>query len=187
MVASSTANGQWCTEIVLNFTHSASGTTVQFTDQSSSSNGWAIEKRYWDYGDSIVDSIILNPVHTYAEPGIYNVCVTVHGVLPGDSATELHCMATKCNQVQALGTGISNLDDNEWQIYPNPSYGRLKLKGNTDKIQSLSLCNSIGQVVYTYHAINGWVELPSDLNPDLYFVKIRMENGKEKLIRHLAL
>ncbi|MFT5724012.1 MAG: gliding motility-associated-like protein [Bacteroidia bacterium] len=35
------------------------------------------QKFYWDLGDGTVDSTTLNPVHTYTEPGIYEITLTV--------------------------------------------------------------------------------------------------------------
>ncbi|MFH1321738.1 MAG: PKD domain-containing protein [Bacteroidota bacterium] len=46
--------------------------TVQFSDSSVSAY-----YRYWDFDDGNVDSISVNPVHTYAAPGIYYVCLFI--------------------------------------------------------------------------------------------------------------
>lgn len=46
-------------------------TTISFT---------TVLKRYWDFGDgSPVDSVNLNPVHTYTAPGLYTITQTVLG------------------------------------------------------------------------------------------------------------
>jgi PKD repeat protein len=54
--------------------------TVQFTDRSSG----AITGRSWAFGDGGSDTIP-NPVHTYNNPGVYTVTLTVSG--PGGSNT----------------------------------------------------------------------------------------------------
>ena len=54
--------------------------TVQFTDRSSG----AITGRSWVFGDGGSDTIP-NPVHTYNNPGVYTVTLTVSG--PGGSHT----------------------------------------------------------------------------------------------------
>lgn len=46
-------------------------TTISFT---------AVLKRYWDFGDgSPIDSVNINPVHTYTAPGVYTITQTVLG------------------------------------------------------------------------------------------------------------
>ncbi len=54
--------------------------TVGFSDASSGDNGWW----YWDFGDN-GSAINPRPFHTYTEPGIYTVRLTVHN----NSGTEL--------------------------------------------------------------------------------------------------
>src|SRR5690606_37320870 len=55
-----------------NFTASAAGLDVQFTNQSSG----AITSYQWDFGDGQT-SADPNPLHTYAASGAYNVTLTV--------------------------------------------------------------------------------------------------------------
>ncbi|MEO6131766.1 MAG: PKD domain-containing protein [Saprospiraceae bacterium] len=49
--------------------------TIHFTDQSSSSHD--ITSWIWNFGDGH-DSDQHNPTHTYAAPGTYEVCLTIH-------------------------------------------------------------------------------------------------------------
>ncbi len=66
----------------------AGGNTVYFYDQSTGNiNSWT-----WDFGDG-QSSTLQNPVHTYAQAGLYTVCLTVQGV---DSS----CYDTYCLPVQ---------------------------------------------------------------------------------------
>jgi PKD repeat protein len=58
-----------------NFTSSASGLTVTFTDTSTDSDG-TIASRSWNFGDSTT-STVANPVKTYAVSGTYTVALTV--------------------------------------------------------------------------------------------------------------
>ena len=69
------------------------GLTVYFYDQSLGNiNSWS-----WDFGDGAYGTT-QNPVHTYSQPGLYNVCLTVQGV---DSS----CYDTYCEIVNVGGTG----------------------------------------------------------------------------------
>lgn len=57
------------------FTYSANGLTVDFTDQSTDSDG-SIVSWSWDFGDGN-GSTAQNPSHTYAASGTYTVSLTV--------------------------------------------------------------------------------------------------------------
>ncbi|TYT23156.1 S8 family serine peptidase [Luteimonas viscosa] len=58
-----------------NFTSSASGLTVQFTDTSTDSDG-SIASRSWNFGDGTT-STAANPSKTYSAAGTYTVSLTV--------------------------------------------------------------------------------------------------------------
>ncbi|MCW8875472.1 MAG: pre-peptidase C-terminal domain-containing protein [Kangiellaceae bacterium] len=60
---------------VANFSYSANQLTVNFTDQSTDSDG-NIVSRSWSFGDGNSSSAT-NPTHTYASSGSYNVTLTV--------------------------------------------------------------------------------------------------------------
>lgn len=58
------------------FTYTIDGMTVSFTDVSDPGVGPILEW-IWNFGDGTTSSDP-NPVHTYAEPGEYDVCLTIH-------------------------------------------------------------------------------------------------------------
>lgn len=58
------------------FSFTIDGLTVSFTDLSTADPGPIIEWT-WDFGDGTTSSEA-NPVHTYAVPGEYDVCLTIH-------------------------------------------------------------------------------------------------------------
>ncbi len=57
------------------FTYTTSDLTVDFTDQSSDSDG-SISSWYWEFGDGAT-STAQNPSHTYDADGTYTVSLTV--------------------------------------------------------------------------------------------------------------
>ncbi|MFA6950764.1 MAG: PKD domain-containing protein [Lentimicrobiaceae bacterium] len=88
--------------------------TCQFMDQSQTAPGHNIEY-YWSFGDghSVHEQ---NPVHTYAEPGIYNVCLTI-------STLDSSCFSSYCESV-IVGATSNCLAQFSW--FPdtlNSSYG----------------------------------------------------------------
>ncbi|WP_082607267.1 S8 family serine peptidase [Lysobacter sp. Root983] len=80
---------------VANFTSSASGLTVSFTDTSTDSDG-SIASRSWNFGDGGT-STATNPSRTYAAAGTYTVTLTV---TDNSGATN-----TKTSTVTVGGTG----------------------------------------------------------------------------------
>lgn len=166
-----------CTDIETNFIHSTAGATVYFTDSSSTDNGWTIQKRYWDYGDGQIDSVTPNPEHTYAQPGAYNVCLSIIGKLAGDSATALYCNETICHTVMAAATGIAELSSGDWVVYPNPSSGNFRIKGGSGKVKSVTVYNTNGQVLLHTSETDTYIELPNNANNQLYYIRIETDSG----------
>jgi len=61
---------------VANFSYTAKGLKVTFTDSSSDPDGTII-KRFWNFGDGSPVSNAVNPAHVYAGAGTYQVSETV--------------------------------------------------------------------------------------------------------------
>ncbi|NVO18322.1 MAG: DNRLRE domain-containing protein [Bacteroidetes bacterium] len=87
-----------CDPVDPSFTFQVSGTSVSYT-----STGQNISQWLWNFGDSTI-SDEQNPVHNYAEPGLYNVCLKV-----GNNCTEsTSCSPVLvCSQVQPGFTYVS--------------------------------------------------------------------------------
>lgn len=66
-----------CVAPVSNFSFVASGLTVTFTNNSTSSTFGSISLSTWNFGDG-TNSSTTNPTHTYPASGTYNVCLVVH-------------------------------------------------------------------------------------------------------------
>ncbi|REJ84858.1 MAG: PKD domain-containing protein [Bacteroidetes bacterium] len=61
-------------QVVFSAPDACAGTFIQFNNQSYASNG-NISSVQWDFGDGTISSL-QNPVHTYYNPGTYNVQLT---------------------------------------------------------------------------------------------------------------
>ena len=66
---------------------------IHFVDQSTGN----IAYWNWVFGDG-TSSSLQNPVHTYAQPGTYNVCLSVHG-------TDSTCYDVSCQTIVVNGSG----------------------------------------------------------------------------------
>ena len=86
------------------FNWTYNGNAVVFADQSTSSPGQIIGWT-WDFGDGTTSNNS-NPTHTYANGGLYTVCLTIF--------TSDSCSSTVCNQVQAAGGGPQCSADFTW-------------------------------------------------------------------------
>jgi PKD repeat protein len=65
--------------------------TALFFESSYIPAGTSYSGGVWDFGDGTIDTMSINPIHTYAFPGIYNVCFTL--------TTTNGCVSTFCDSV----------------------------------------------------------------------------------------
>lgn len=70
------------------FTYPVEGFTIFLTDQST--NQLSDVHYYWIYGDDVVDHLG-SGTHTYADPGTYQVCLSVSGSTGTDTCSAQHC------------------------------------------------------------------------------------------------
>ncbi len=165
-----------CTQININFTDSVAQNAVYFFDQSSTNNGWTIQDRRWDYGDSTYDSVVLNPVHVYSLPGLYTVSLSIMGRLPGDSGiNEQTCSETITRTVRIVSTDINDVDGDGLTIYPNPSNGYIQLK-KAERVKNVYIYNMSGQLLSQTDNTDGMIELPNNSNYDSYLVRVELES-----------
>ncbi len=86
MTASCKAKFGWSTTV-------ASLLTIAITDSSTAGNSNdSIISRKWTFGDGTSDSTSVNPTHTYAQPGVYNVCLRIK--------TRNNCVSEICKPVK---------------------------------------------------------------------------------------
>jgi PKD repeat protein len=81
-----------------NFIVSPAGLTLTLIDNSFTSWGTQAQNYLWDFGDGNVSAQRGNVTHTYAQLGIYNICLTI-----SDSSTS--CYNTMCGSVSVNTTG----------------------------------------------------------------------------------
>lgn len=93
--------------------------TTDFTDMSSSST--AIVNWNWTFGDGGT-STMMNPSHSYASGGTYNVCLSIE-----DSAgcTDSVCYSVYWRDTSSSIENITSITDIE--LFPNPTTGQTRL------------------------------------------------------------
>lgn len=121
-----------------NFIEISNALTVNFIDQSTGASNFL-----WNFGDGQASNQS-SPMHSYAAPGTYYVCLT---------ASNLACApAIYCDSISVFPTAIESLDKTYLtQIYPNPSTDVLNIKITSNKSQNyiLKLTDALGRIVQT--------------------------------------
>jgi serine protease len=102
---------------IANFSYSASGLTVNFTDTSTDSGG-TIGSHSWAFGDGST-STAANPSHTYAAAGTYSVTETVTDSVSGQSSAKTQAVTVSSGggSSQLLGnTGFESGSASPWTM-----------------------------------------------------------------------
>ncbi|MFO7790303.1 MAG: PKD domain-containing protein, partial [Bacteroidales bacterium] len=160
------------------FMYEDSALTVQFTDISQYVDSYW----HWDFGDGD-SSLIANPVHTYSQEGLYNVCLTA-----GDSCST----DTWCKEIVVTSSDIENIetDESRFSVHPNPASNTaiFEFVPESSGKASLEIFNSMGQkvaVIYQGKVKAGEkYQVPcniNDLPPGTYFVSL-ITKGNRKII-----
>lgn len=95
----------------------------------------------WSFGDGEM-SADTSPVHTFAELGIYEVCLTVSN----DNASDTYCKILDMNPV---GLEEIELEEGAFLVYPNPASDKITVKMPNKVLQGdqLHLYNNVGVLV----------------------------------------
>jgi hypothetical protein len=89
------SNTDTVTILVTPQTQSAFGFTNSLLNVTFSNSSLNFDSLYWDFGDSTAFSTATNPIHTYAQNGIYNVCLYTFNTCGVDT----FCLSLNLNTV----------------------------------------------------------------------------------------
>lgn len=116
----------------------------------------------WSFGDGAM-SQDTSPVHTYAQGGSYEVCLTVSNAYGSDTT----CDSLHLALVNSADIIVPQV---EWQVFPNPAWDffTFNLLDYYPREAYLELYNSVGQQVRRVRIFAGWntvqiAELPKGL------------------------
>jgi hypothetical protein len=129
----------------------------------------------WDFGDGSPHSVQMNPSHTFAAPGTYTICLTIHGVCDD---------VTYCKDTTTVTLGIDGTNDlEEVSVFPNPATDQVKVQGLSGKT-AYSITNAIGvkvteSEILPAHNVIGMQRLPSGI----YFLNLSNQKGKLTVIK----
>lgn len=137
-------------------------------------------KYLWDFGDGSLDSLTNQPMHEFAAPGNYNVCLTVSDPVAG-------LTYNVCKSI--IITGINNYEETAgFDIFPNPAKNQLvvELENAGSEEFTVSVVNSFGQIVLVENLAGNKISLDiSKIEAGTYFV--RVQNEKQTSTRKLLI
>ncbi|MFI5170999.1 MAG: choice-of-anchor L domain-containing protein [Chitinophagales bacterium] len=136
---------------------------VQFAETSGEAVAWE-----WDFGDGTYSSENA-PLHTYAESGVYEVCLTI--------TNDITCTDESCSDVVVGTVGINNENADAIIISPNPVDNILHVEfpANITGTIKLTIVNITGQTIYseTKEASAKFADVDLSVNPSgIYFVQL---------------
>ncbi|MDY0102897.1 MAG: PKD domain-containing protein, partial [Lentimicrobium sp.] len=140
------------------FSYVENNLTVDFTNLSMNALTYN-----WDFGDGNSTNLI-NPSHSYAINGSYNVELTATNDCSSDTITLLVDLVTGINKIDA---------DNNWSIYPNPTTGMIMF--GKSLVYKVILTNSLGAVLETKINVDA-MDL-SGYPGGIYYLSFISENG----------
>jgi len=165
------ANGCTATEqetIVVNplpdaqFTYSASGLTVSFTNTSTDATSY-----FWEFGNGT--STEKSPIYTFPLSGQYTIKLTASILDYVDSVSQV---------ISVSEVGINNNDSQNLTIFPNPAHKVITVQLKVESGQKLlSIIDVTGRLVYQkeLQSTKEVIDL-SHLSFGVYEVKINLDN-----------
>ncbi|MEA3495457.1 MAG: T9SS type A sorting domain-containing protein, partial [Bacteroidota bacterium] len=131
----------------------------------------AISQYFWYFGNGN-SSIVQNPTFTYQNVGNYDVMLKVISDLGcADSLTKIAFINAKVNR-------ITEIENSEILIYPNPSNGKVYIKSER-KIESINLYNSLGKLILETQDLSTKIHELDKQVKGIYFLKIGLMDGNE--------
>lgn len=167
--------------------------------ESSYSNG-TIFSYSWDFGDGTVINTQY-PSHTYANTGVYNVCLTIMAVdAQGDSCMSIFCDSIgfdsngnlvykgqtggfTINVIDPATVGLEeNLLDESLAMYPNPANEKVTLSWDPAlKVENVSVLSLAGQEVLSVSPSEAASLEINDLPRGAYLVRVHAATASKTL------
>ena len=152
--------------------------TVTSVPNTNTSDGSTVEMRIWENGDNCVavqELKVINGGHDW--PGS-------SGNMDINASEEIWKFLSKYDVNGLINCGSTNLFNsytNKFEIFPNPFTDLLTIKFNTKKELNFEIFSSFGRIVMTGNVNNNDVIDLSELEPQVYILKI--DGNSHKLIK----
>jgi PKD repeat protein len=162
------------------FSQAIANLTINLTNYTTISSG-TISGYSWDFGDGGT-STASSPLHTYAAPGSYTICLT--------ATSSAGCINTQCLPVLITSIKQTDILKNTASAFPNPNNGLFTVAVQNPKIStSIKVYDMIGNRISDIQVkplSNGNVQVDmQSLENGIYFVRI--ENGNNLSTKRINL
>jgi PKD repeat protein len=152
------------------FTQTNNDPTINFTNQTTG----GATMYFWDFDDGNTSTLV-DPSHTYASNGLYNVMLIATNNCGSD---------TFYMPVNVLSVGIFENNIEDLRIFPNPAHSQLNIEFSIDEAQNIviELYNQIGQIIWRddLNKFNGSYSKSlaiEHLNSGVYLLRITNETS----------
>jgi PKD repeat protein len=157
-----------------NFSESISGLNVNFSDNSSITNG-TITNYGWSFGDGNV-STAPSPSNTYAAAGTYTVVLAVTGY----DTNQVLCVDSFSKTISvAIPSSVNNVKKQELNIYPNPTAKNITMElPINEKFENLLITDVSGRKIAISYEFIDTKKLSISLknqSTGIYFIKLQTD------------
>lgn len=129
----------------------------------------------WDFGDGSPVDTGMFVTHKYKKHGLYNVSILMLSTCDGGDPVK------ETFTLDAIGLGVSEIDNSDFKLYPNPSTEKLNIEVTNAQIEAVSVYNVLGQLVSTEelklqsskYQIN-----VANLSSGMYTIKVITDKGQ---------
>jgi PKD repeat protein len=148
------------------FSYAVDGLTVTFNNQSENATFFN-----WDFDDGN-ESQVLNPVHTYDAPGVYNVSLTTANSSCGSAIAQTVYLAPSATAEEA--------DQQHLLIFPNPASSEFTVYFKNEKYSNgqIRLMGATGEVLQVVDIQGDVLKFDaSRYAPGVYFIEVKGLGG----------
>ena len=130
-----------------------------------------------NFGDGSPVTYVKNPSHSYAAAGNYTASMVGKYQLGADNGMKVQDVTGGVLQVD-LCTGVTELTNNEFSVFPNPSNGAVTVK-NISINSNIELINVLGEVIYKEKMMSDSKTFDfTSLPAGNYYLKLTNPEGK---------
>src|SRR5690606_34235506 len=167
---------------------------------STTDSGATIIGYRWDFGDGSPTVTQQYPSHTYADTGVYEVCLTIVSVMQTPARIDT-CVSTHCDSIgfdsngnliyKSSGQGFTiNVVDpatvsqkeigleSKFNLYPNPTRGEATLAWDASiGVEQIDVISINGQLVRSIEPNTASVKL-NGLQTGVYILRVKSAQGE---------
>lgn len=162
-----------CDTIVADFSHTNSGVTYYFFDESILNNPDSIQW-YWYFDDGPNSySSLRNPVHYFYYEGDHIVSLAINVFVNGAV-----CVKTHYDTINTPGVplGLHESKEADVLVYPNPTTGTFTIE-NSLPVERYALYDATGRMLLQEKNQNGLFVLPATISEGYYTLQLTTAKG----------